>query len=76
MLLQVPGNIRRAEHFVAFLRRFVSYLKQRLNVNQVESETPTTFLAKLQQTVAIDGASPALLSECCPRHERQAFSYW
>jgi len=23
----VPGNIRRAEHFVAFLRRFVEYLK-------------------------------------------------
>lgn len=23
----VPGNIRRAEHFVAFLRRFIEYLK-------------------------------------------------
>jgi len=23
----VPGNIRRAEHFVAFLKRFVEYLK-------------------------------------------------
>jgi DNA excision repair protein ERCC-2 len=23
----VPGNIRKAEHFVAFLRRFVEYLK-------------------------------------------------
>jgi hypothetical protein len=28
----VPGNIRRAEHFVAFLRRLVDYLKQRCNV--------------------------------------------
>ena len=23
----VPGNIRRAEHFVAFLKRFIEYLK-------------------------------------------------
>lgn len=23
----VPGNIRQAEHFVAFMRRFVEYLK-------------------------------------------------
>ena len=23
----VPGNIRRAEHFVAFLKRFVEYMK-------------------------------------------------
>ena len=23
----VPGNIRKAEHFVAFLKRFVEYLK-------------------------------------------------
>lgn len=26
----VPGNIRRAEHFVAFLKRFVEYLKVRV----------------------------------------------
>jgi hypothetical protein len=23
----IPGNIRKAEHFVAFLKRFVEYLK-------------------------------------------------
>ena len=23
----VPGNIRKAEHFVAFLKRFIEYLK-------------------------------------------------
>jgi len=23
----MPGNIRKAEHFVAFLRRFIEYLK-------------------------------------------------
>lgn len=23
----IPGNIRKAEHFIAFLRRFIEYLK-------------------------------------------------
>ena len=32
----VPGNIRRAEHFIAFLRRFVEYLKQRMRGGSVE----------------------------------------
>ena len=51
----VPGNIRRAEHFVAFMRRLVEYLKQRLKATQVEQETPMAFLAHLSQTAAIDG---------------------
>lgn len=51
----VPGNIRRAEHFVAFLRRFVEYLKTRMRATQVEQETPTAFLAHLQRSAAIDG---------------------
>ena len=51
----VPGNIRRAEHFVAFLRRFVEYLKTRMRATQVEQETPTAFLAHLQRNAAIDG---------------------
>ena len=25
----IPGNIRKAEHFVAFLKRFIEYLKVR-----------------------------------------------
>ena len=52
----MPGNIRRAEHFLAFLRRFIAYLKKRMEVQQVESETPPAFLAHLQAQVAIDGA--------------------
>jgi DNA excision repair protein ERCC-2 len=31
----VPGNIRRGEHFLAFLKRFLEYLQLRLNTNQV-----------------------------------------
>ena len=54
-MLQVPGNIRRAEHFLAFLKRFINYLKGRMGVQQVESETPHSFLGHLQTQVAIDG---------------------
>ncbi|CAM1509232.1 Fc.00g029710.m01.CDS01 [Cosmosporella sp. VM-42] len=43
----VPGNIRRAEHFVAFLKRFIEYLK-------VISETPPSFLAHLKEHTFIE----------------------
>ena len=51
----VPGNIRRAEHFVAVLRRFVDYLKTRLQSTQVEQETPTAFLQHCATTPGSDG---------------------
>ena len=57
---QVPGNIRRAEHFCAFLRRLVEHLKGRISVEAVVQESCTTFLATLQESINIDGAP----SEC------------
>ncbi|UKZ79297.1 hypothetical protein TrVFT333_007047 [Trichoderma virens FT-333] len=50
----VPGNIRRAEHFVAFLKRFLEYLKTRMKVRQVISETPPSFLAHLKEHTFIE----------------------
>jgi hypothetical protein len=50
----VPGNIRRAEHFVSFLKRLVQYLKGRLQTEQVESEGPVSFLNSLQSQAGID----------------------
>lgn len=50
----VPGNIRRADHFVAFLKRFVEYLKTRMKVRQVISETPASFLAHLKEYTFIE----------------------
>ncbi|KAL6748525.1 hypothetical protein V8C86DRAFT_1139607 [Haematococcus lacustris] len=50
----VPGNIRRAEHFVAFMRRLVTYMRERLRTNQVVHELPPSFLAHLQERVQID----------------------
>lgn len=50
----VPGNIRRAEHFVAFLKRFVEYLKTRMKVMSVISETPPSFLSHLRDLTFIE----------------------
>ena len=53
----VPGNIRRAEHFMAFLRRFVDHLKERLGCQAFQSENPTSFLDRLRNTTQIDAKS-------------------
>ncbi|KAK5727960.1 TFIIH/NER complex ATP-dependent 5'-3' DNA helicase subunit, partial [Elasticomyces elasticus] len=50
----VPGNIRRAEHFTAFLKRFIEYLKTRMKVLHVISETPPSFLAHLKELTFIE----------------------
>ncbi|XP_065347408.1 general transcription and DNA repair factor IIH helicase subunit XPD [Cloeon dipterum] len=50
----IPGNIRDAEHFVGFLRRFVEYLKIRLRVQFVVQESPAGFLKDIMQKVCID----------------------
>ncbi|KAI7983378.1 General transcription and DNA repair factor IIH helicase subunit XPD [Camellia lanceoleosa] len=50
----VPGNIRRAEHFLSVLRRLVQYLKGRLQTENVEKEGPVTFVASINAQVGID----------------------
>jgi len=50
----VPGNIRRAEHFVTFMRRLVSYLREKLRATQVVHETPPVFLQALAERVHVD----------------------
>jgi len=50
----VPGNIRKGEHFVAFMKRFVEYLKTRLRVQYVMQESPAGFLADCAKKVCID----------------------
>lgn len=50
----MPGNIRRAEHFVSFLKRLIEYLKTRMKVLHVISETPKSFLQHLKQLTFID----------------------
>ena len=50
----VPGNIRKAEHFVGFLRRFLEYLKTRMRVMHVVAESPTSFLQHLKEITFIE----------------------
>ncbi|CAK1366707.1 DNA repair helicase rad15 [Cercospora beticola] len=50
----VPGNIRRAEHFTAFLKRFIEYLKTRMRALHVISETPPSFLQHLKELTFIE----------------------
>lgn len=41
----VPGNIRKAEHFISFLRRFLDFMSKRhAAMRSVASETPLSFL--------------------------------
>ncbi|KAJ0975651.1 hypothetical protein J5N97_017616 [Dioscorea zingiberensis] len=50
----VPGNIRKAEHFLAVLRRLVQYLKGRLQTENVETEVPVAFVASVSSQAGID----------------------
>jgi DNA excision repair protein ERCC-2 len=45
----VPGNIRRAKHFLMFLMTIVQHFKVRLSGKSVEQEEPIEFLAKLEK---------------------------
>ena len=50
----VPGNIRRAEHFLALLQRLCQYLRRKLTGANVVQETPGAFLTALQRDTGID----------------------
>eukprot|EP00904_Undaria_pinnatifida_P005279 jgi/Undpi1/1881/HiC_scaffold_12.g05268.m1 len=50
----VPGNIRRAEHFVSFMRKIVEHFKTRVRVQSVESETPLAFVHRMHQVTALE----------------------
>ncbi|GBM44428.1 General transcription and DNA repair factor IIH helicase subunit XPD [Araneus ventricosus] len=50
----VPGNIRSAEHFIAFLKRFLEYVKMRLRVQHVVQESPAAFLRDIFSKVCIE----------------------
>ena len=55
----VPGNIRRAEHFIGFMKKVVEHLKARLKAvagpnGGVQSETPLAFLHRLTHGTALE----------------------
>jgi len=50
----VPGNVRRAEHFLRLVKVVIQHLKKRLEAPKVEVETPAAFLLDLEQKTALD----------------------
>ncbi|KAF6199305.1 hypothetical protein GE061_007331 [Apolygus lucorum] len=50
----VPGNIRTADHFVGFLKRFLEYIKTRLRTQHVVHESPAAFLKDIANKVCIE----------------------
>lgn len=50
----VPGSMRKAEHFLALLRRFVEYLRARCKVMHVMSESPAAFLQGLREATLLE----------------------
>ena len=55
----VPGNIRRAEHFIGFMKKIVEHLKARLRAvagpnGGVQSETPLAFLHRMTNGTSLE----------------------
>lgn len=50
----VPGNIRKAEHFLLFLKKIVEFLKVRLRSTSVQKDTPLKFLFDLQDSTGLE----------------------
>ncbi|KAF1763521.1 hypothetical protein GCK72_011787 [Caenorhabditis remanei] len=50
----VPGNIRQANHFLLFLKRFVEYVRHRLRTHQVLIESPAAFMKDIQERMCIE----------------------
>jgi len=73
----IPGNIRKAEHFIAFLKRFIEYLKVRLSLRgpssyqtrmrvlHVVAETPQSFLAHLKEITFIEKRPLKYMTQTC-----------
>lgn len=53
----VPGNIRKAEHFIVFLKRVVEFLKKRMKGSAIEKSTPLAFLHDMHSDSAIERKS-------------------
>jgi DNA excision repair protein ERCC-2 len=54
----VPGNIRRAEHFLSFLNGVVEFLKKSIDVKDVVKKIPTTLRSELLEFLEITDRKP------------------
>lgn len=53
----IPGSIRKAEHFLNFMRRIIIYLKEELKSKEVKIQTPLQLVYNLQTKYYIDQRS-------------------
>ncbi|XP_026192298.1 general transcription and DNA repair factor IIH helicase subunit XPD [Cyclospora cayetanensis] len=52
----IPGSIRRAEHFVALMRRVIAFLKIYIKVYDLKSEGPLSFLFGFEKESLVEGS--------------------
>ncbi|SBT71121.1 TFIIH basal transcription factor complex helicase XPD subunit, putative [Plasmodium malariae] len=50
----IPGNIRKSEHFLNLMRIIVVYLKKYINIYEITSEGPLSFLYKCEKDTKLD----------------------
>lgn len=50
----VPGNIRKADHFVTFLKKIVGHFRSLLDGENVENKTPLAFLHQMQAECGLE----------------------
>mmetsp|Transcript_29077 Transcript_29077/g.67424 ORF Transcript_29077/g.67424 Transcript_29077/m.67424 type:complete len:828 (-) Transcript_29077:62-2545(-) len=53
----IPGNIRRAEHFIALLRRLVNFFRRYLHVDRAQCEGPLSVTHKMEEDAEVDSKS-------------------
>lgn len=53
----IPGNIRRAEHFLALLKRIVTFLRRYLLVERAQCEGPLSVAQRIEEDVEVDSKS-------------------
>lgn len=59
----LPGNIRKADHFLSLLRRLIEFLRIRLKYQHVTNESPTAFLQHIREMTFIDRKPLRMCSE-------------
>lgn len=57
----IPGNIRKNEHFISFMRNIVIFLKNQLKITQFRKFSTELFLAEMTQATYIDTNALKLL---------------
>ncbi len=53
----MPGNMRKAHHFLGALRRLLAHLRQKMRTNVATLETPLAFQQDVARAIALDAKS-------------------